>query len=310
MSNYAPVAQWIEQWFPEPCFAGVRVPSGVFTKIFYNVLVKNMRLRHRYSKNIFRIIAVLSFVCIIMLSMLPGSLDIAKKNTVESTETDKDKVTDNDKILTDPAVIFNYAGTDYLERDKHDEINKLVTEYYNATLSVDMDRISDLVSDISQVDQNKLITQASYMENIDNIICYTIDGPVEGTFRAYVYYDMKLYGINTPAPALSALYITMASDGRYIIYLSGLDNDTQNFISSTDTSEDVVHLKKIVNDRFENVVNTDEQLKAFCEMINSGTVPDTAPTDAPGTSDVSGQAISTMPAQEDVSAGALTTDVQ
>ena len=100
MSNYAPVAQWIEQWFPEPCFAGVRVPSGVFTKIFYNVLVKNMRLRHRYSKNIFRIIAVLSFVCIIMLSMLPGSLDIAKKNTVESTETDKDKVTDNDKILT------------------------------------------------------------------------------------------------------------------------------------------------------------------------------------------------------------------
>ena len=69
-------------------------------------------------------------------------------------------------------------------------------------------------------------------------------------------------------------------------------------------------LKKIVNDRFENVVNTDEQLKAFCEMINSGTVPDTVPTDAPGTSDVSGQAISTMPAQEDVSAGALTTDVQ
>ena len=45
-------------------------------------------------------------------------------------------------------------------------------------------------------------------------------------------------------------------------------------------------------------------------MINSGTVPDTVPTDAPGTSDVSGQAISTMPAQEDVSAGALTTDVQ
>ena len=310
MSNYAPVAQWIEQWFPEPCFAGVRVPSGVLTKIFYNVLVKNMRLRHRYSKNIFRIIAALSFVGIIMLSMLPGSLDIAKKNTVNGTETNKDGVTDNDNILTDPAVIFNYAGTDYLKRDEHDEINKLVTEYYNATLSVDMDRISELVSDISQVDQDKLITQASYMENIDNIICYTIDGPVEGTFRAYVYYDMKLYGINTPAPALSALYITMASDGRYIIYLSGLDNDTQNFISSTDTSEDVVHLKKIVNDRFENVVNTDEQLKAFCEMINSGTVPDTAPTDAPGTSDVSGQAISTMPAQEDVSTGALTTDVQ
>ena len=27
-SRYAPVAQWIEQWFPVPC-AGVRFPSGV-----------------------------------------------------------------------------------------------------------------------------------------------------------------------------------------------------------------------------------------------------------------------------------------
>ena len=26
--KYAPVAQWIEQWFPVPC-AGVRFPSGV-----------------------------------------------------------------------------------------------------------------------------------------------------------------------------------------------------------------------------------------------------------------------------------------
>ena len=26
--HYAPVAQWIEQWFPVPC-AGVRFPSGV-----------------------------------------------------------------------------------------------------------------------------------------------------------------------------------------------------------------------------------------------------------------------------------------
>ncbi len=267
-----------------------------------------MRLRHRYSKNIFRIIAVLSFAGIILLSMLPGSLNIA--NTVNETKTDKGSDTDNDKTLTDPAVTFNYEGTAYLACNKYKEINELVREYYNATLSVDMDKIGGLVSDISQIDQDKLITQASYMENIDNIICYTIDGPVEGTFRAYVYYDMKLYGINTPAPALSALYITMASDGRYIIYLSGLDGDAQNFISSTDTSEDVIHLKKLVNDRFENVVNTDEQLKAFCEMINSGTVPDAAATDAPDTSDVSGQAIDTVPVQEDVSEGALTTDVQ
>ena len=28
---FAPVAQWIEQWFPVPC-AGVRFPSGVFAR--------------------------------------------------------------------------------------------------------------------------------------------------------------------------------------------------------------------------------------------------------------------------------------
>ncbi len=261
-----------------------------------------MRLRHRYSKNILRIAAALSFAGMFALTILPGSLNIA--NTANKTEQKDNNVKDEDKELVDPEVSFAYEGTEYLQCNRYDEINELVTEYYKATIDVNMEKIAELVSDVSQIDQEKLITQASYMENIDNIICYTIDGPVEGTFRVYVYYDMKLYGITTPAPALSALYITMASDGRYIIYLSGLDSDAQNFITSTDMSEDVVYLKKIVNDRFERVVETDEQLKAFCDMIDGGTVP--KETGEPNASDVSGQALEAAPASD----GALTTDIR
>ncbi len=216
------------------------------------------------------------FLCLIwFLSIIavPTASDIAeagKTETVKEKEEVKPKEAPVDEsVCTDPLVTFDYEGTDVLEKDAYPDITALVAQYYTATLNADMTTLEMIVSDSSQIDQSKLAAQGLYIESIDNIICYTVTKPTKDAFRAYVYYDMKLTGIATPAPALSALYVTLASDGRYIIYLSGLDADTQNFITEADQSEDVEHLKNLVNERFDKVINTDEQLKSFCETMNN-----------------------------------------
>ena len=48
MKMSAPVAQWIEQWFPVPC-AGVRFPSGV---LLWDVMVRSGALYHKEDKNL------------------------------------------------------------------------------------------------------------------------------------------------------------------------------------------------------------------------------------------------------------------
>ena len=184
--------------------------------------------------------------------------------------------------LVDSSRKFKFKGTKLLKKDAYPEVNELVKNYYAAMISFDMDRIENLVSDISNVDQNLIRAKLQYMENIENIICYTIDGDIEGTYRAYVYYDLKIRGIDTLAPALSAMYITMGSGGNYVIYLGELDSDTQDFISKADTSQDVKLLSSLVSDRLSNVVNSDANMKTFYDMMNAAVnSSESTPTEAP-----------------------------
>lgn len=173
------------------------------------------------------------------------------------------------KEITDSASTFSFEGTDFLVKDAYPEINELITEYYTAMMNFDMDAMEGLVSDISRVDQNLIRAKLAYMESISNIICYTVEGPIEGTFRVYVYYDLQLQGISTLAPALSAMYVTMSSDGNYVIYLSEIDQEAQDFIEEADASVDVNLLTSLVSERLNNVVNSDASMKEFYNKMES-----------------------------------------
>ena len=251
-------------------FAGVRVPSGVLLYKMENEMKKACIYRRRFLK-------INMFLCLLWIAsivVVPTASDIVEAGRpatdVEKEEAEQPEVVVGDEECVDPLVPFDYEGTEVLEKDAYPDVTELVKQYYTATLGADMETLDMIVSDSAQIDQSKLIAQGSYIESIDNLICYTVAKPTQDAFRAYVYYDMKLTGIQTPAPALSALYVTLASDGRYIIYLSGLDADSESFITEADQSQDVAHLKDLVNQRFEKVINTDEQLKSFCETMNNG----------------------------------------
>ncbi len=226
-----------------------------------------MKINYRYKKIILKASAITALLGFVVLAATPSVGGISNaESSVAYENMDK---TEKEEIL-DPQTSFSFKGTETLKKDAYPEINELITAYYNAMYTYNMDALEGYVSDITQIDQTKLMAQLEYMESINNIVCYTVEGNAEGSFRVYVYYDMKIRGIETVAPALSALYVTMSSDGRYIVYLSELDGDTQEFINQTDASEEVQVLKQLVNDRFQSVLQTDEQLKSFCEMLESG----------------------------------------
>lgn len=221
------------------------------------------------------------------------------------------------KEITDSSSTFNFDGTDFLVKDAYPEINKLVSDYYNAMMNYDMESMESLVSDITRVDKNLILAKLQYMENISNIICYTVEGPVEGTFRVYVYYDLQLRGISTLAPALSAMYVTMSSDGSYVIYLNEIDDEAQDFIEEADESVDVKLLSSLVSERLNNVINSDASMKEFYNMMESAVSTDTdgagsddpANTEVPagdtGNVDMPADNVPVMPDASDVSGAAI-----
>ncbi|MCI8307526.1 MAG: hypothetical protein HFH14_05695 [Lachnospiraceae bacterium] len=200
----------------------------------------------------------------------------------EKLESEPEIPDEEIKEITDSSSTFSFEGTDFLVKDAYPEINKLVNDYYNAMMNYDMDSMESLVSDIARVDKKLILAKLEYMQSISNIICYTVEGPVEGTFRVYVYYDLQLKGIDTLAPALSAMYVTMSSDGNYVIYLSEIDDEAQDFIEEADGSVDVELLSSLVSERLNNVINSDASMKEFYNMMESAVSTGAGDTDNGG----------------------------
>ena len=247
-------------------------------------------MARRRKKSALILAEMCAFIGLLVLSWAPSYSSMIKAVAAGNEKGDEDTLIEEEtkQKLTDSAETFDFEGTGLLEKDKYPEINELIQDYYDTMFSFDLDGMETLVSDISRVDVNLMRAKLEYMERIENIICYTADGPSEGTYRVYVYYDLKIKGIDTLAPALSAFYVTLSSDGNYIIYLNELDADTQEFINKTDASEDVKMLSELVSKRFEDVVANDENMKNFYEMMEQSTSgqstsSDAAATEAPAT---------------------------
>lgn len=162
----------------------------------------------------------------------------------------------------------NAASAD-LELNKNEDINKLVSDYFAAKKTVNVDAMSNLVSDSNQINKEKLVAMAEYVEDYKDINCYLIHSADLNAYRVYVKYNIKLKNINTLAPCLSAFYITSTSDGKYVIYLSALDEVQEEFITSADKNDSIVKLKEQVAGELKKAVAGDDAFKQLYEKMNN-----------------------------------------
>lgn len=161
----------------------------------------------------------------------------------------------------------NPAEDAELALNQNENINKLITDYFAAKKTVNMDAMSSLVSDVNQIDREKLTAMAAYVEDYQNINCYVIKSEDSDAYRVYVKYDIKLKNIDTLGPGLSAFYVTGTSDGGYAIYLSALDQNQEEFITAADKNQQIVELKEEVADSLQKAIDQDASFKQFYQKM-------------------------------------------
>lgn len=155
-----------------------------------------------------------------------------------------------------------------LAKCEDENIVTLISSYFQAKRDVDMELMEPLVSDINQIDQEKLITQAEYVEDYQNLTCYSLENEDNGALRVYVRYDMKLKNINTLAPCLSGLYVTVGSDGKNVIYLSALDANEEEFILAADKNSHVADLQQEVAAQLQAAIDADEAFRQLYQRMD------------------------------------------
>lgn len=156
------------------------------------------------------------------------------------------------------------------EEEIKSEITTLVKNYFDAKQRVDMEALKECVSDISHVQEQRLVTDAEYIEAYKNIDCTILNKGLDaGCFRVYVYYEAKVYDIDTLVPGLTALYVTMNKDGKFVIYLSAINSKAQKAIDALDNEPQIKEMIDEVQKKLEEIVKKNADVRDFYQMLES-----------------------------------------
>ena len=162
----------------------------------------------------------------------------------------------------------NNASDAELLLNENPEINNLIAEYFTAKKTVDIESFESIVSDVTQIDKTKFSAMAAYVEDYRNINCYVIENAEKNGYRVYAKYDMKLKNIDTLAPSLTAFYVTTTSDGKYIIYLSALDEVQESFIETADENEGFKELVDEVQKSLDDAIAGDPTFRQLYQRMD------------------------------------------
>ncbi len=159
---------------------------------------------------------------------------------------------------------------DAMEENAYPEVNALVERYYTASANGDSDTLAEIYKGLDETEILKAVAASEYIDDFENITVYTKKGPVEGSYVAYVYNEVKLYEYEGTVPGLETLYICTGDDGS--LYINGdiADASEIDYLKQINVQADVIDLNNKVASSYNELVSGDEKLAELLTRMRSG----------------------------------------
>lgn len=154
-----------------------------------------------------------------------------------------------------------------LEENAYPEVNSLMAEYFGALSDGDVEKIKTLKSYIDAAEEIRIEKKSEFIEEYQNITCYTKIGPLENSYLVYVYVEAKFADIETTAPGLYSYFVCKNDEGCYWILDGELDSNATDYFKVVSSQADVEDLFNRVKVKYADAVDSDEDLKVFVEEL-------------------------------------------
>ncbi len=154
-----------------------------------------------------------------------------------------------------------------LEQNAYEDLNSFFATYYSAMSEGDIDTVASMWSNLDDEDRIRYQTKASFTEGYDNMSVYTKPGPVDNSYIAFVYYEIKFKNIDTTAPGLSTFYVCTGDSGYYIQDMNSIPQNQKDYITAIANQEDVQELLTDVDTLYTNNIQSDPTLEAFMKSL-------------------------------------------
>lgn len=157
-----------------------------------------------------------------------------------------------------------------MEENTSPEVSALVERYYTASANGDADTLAEIYKGLDETEILKAVAASEYIDKIENITIYTKPGPVEGSYVAYVYNEVKLYDYEERVPGLEILYICSDESGNLFINGDVVDAGELDYLKQINVQADVIDLNNKVASAYNEMVSGDEALAELLTRMRSG----------------------------------------
>ena len=191
-----------------------------------------------------------------------SSTDTASAPDAEAEPTSEPEAADdtsNTENTDNPAVSF--------AADNVPEVSTVLEQYYTALGARDINGLFAVTDNLTAEEQAQIEAESD-VESYGDVKAYTISGPSDGTYIAFVSSRCKYLGINQTLPMLSEYYLYTKEDGSLKI-MDDTDSDAAvtEAMKAALENEEVKNLIEQVQNDYQNALDADASLRAYVESI-------------------------------------------
>ena len=201
--------------------------------------------------------------------------DSANDSSADASSTDTASAPDAEAEPTsEPEAADDTSNTENTDNtavsfaaDNVPEVSTVMEQYYTALGARDINGLFAVTDNLTAEEQAQIEAESD-VESYGDVKAYTISGPSDGTYIAFVSSRCKYLGINQTLPMLSEYYLYTTEDGILKI-MDDTDGDAAvtEAMKAALEKEEVKNLIEQVQNDYQNALDADASLRAYVESI-------------------------------------------
>lgn len=201
--------------------------------------------------------------------------DSANDSSADASSTDTASAPDAEAEPTsEPEAADDTSNTENTDNtavsfaaDNVPEVSTVLEQYYTALGARDINSLFAVTDNLTAEEQAQIEAESD-VESYGDVKAYTISGPSDGTYIAFVSSRCKYLGINQTLPMLSEYYLYTTEDGSLKI-MDDTDSDAAvtEAMKAALENEEVKNLIEQVQNDYRNALDADASLRAYVESI-------------------------------------------
>ena len=156
-----------------------------------------------------------------------------------------------------------------LEGDKYPEINNIVITYLNALADGDVDTISSITNNMTDIERIRITELGKYIDAFPEYNVFTKIGPTEDSFIVYAAARAQFPGVDELVPGIYCFYVCTDENGKLYFNEGTLTEEEQIYIDAINADTSVVNLMDSIDKEYQELLENNDSVRNYIEVMQN-----------------------------------------